>query len=48
MIDGSYDLHMDDLKAIASYQGYSEEDIDDLLANGFTPDEIEEYIYCCE
>ncbi|MGN0150275.1 MAG: class II glutamine amidotransferase [Clostridia bacterium] len=40
--------YMDDLKAVAAYQGYSEEDIDELLSNGFTPEEIEEYIYCCE
>lgn len=40
--------YMDDLKAVAAYQGYSEEDIDELLNNGFTPEEIEEYIYCCE
>ena len=48
MNDDNYDLYVDDLKAVAAYQGYSEGDIDDLLANGFTPDEIEEYIYCCE
>ena len=40
--------YIDDLKSVASYQGYSEEDIDELLANGFTPEEIEDYIYCLE
>lgn len=40
--------YVDDLKMIASYQGYSEDEIDCLLENGFTPDEIEEYIYCRE
>ena len=40
--------YIDDLKAVASYQGYSEEEIDELLENGFTPEEIEEYIYCLE
>ena len=39
---------IEDLKAVAAYQGYSEKDIDNLLKDGFTPEEIEEYIYCCE
>ena len=40
--------YIDDLKAVASYQGYSEDEIDELLENGFSPEEIEEYIYCME
>ena len=42
------DLYIEDLKSVAAYQGYSEKDIDNLLKDGFTPEEIEEYIYCCE
>jgi translation initiation factor 2 beta subunit (eIF-2beta)/eIF-5 len=42
------DLYVEDLKAVAAYQGYSEEDIDELIEGGFTPEEIEEYIYSCE
>ena len=33
---------------VAAFQGYSEDDIDKLLNDGFTPEEIEEYIYCYE
>ena len=47
-MSGDYGSHIDDLKSIASYYGYSDDDIDDLLEQGFTPDEIEEYIYCSE
>lgn len=38
--------YIDSLKTVAQYQGYSSEEIDLLLQNGFTPEEIEEYIYC--
>lgn len=34
-----------DLKTIASYQGYSPETIDNLLEKGFSPFEIEDFIY---
>ena len=44
---GDYDI-IDNLKSIATYYGYSDDDIDNLLEQGFTPDEIEEYIYCSE
>ena len=40
--------YIDDLKAIATYNGYYPEDIDELLDSGFSFDEIEEYIYCME
>ena len=40
--------YIDDIKEVAKYQGYSPETIDGLLEGGFTPDEIEEYIYCME
>ena len=39
-------MYIEDLKSVAAYQGYSPEDIDELLENGFAPEEIEEYIYC--
>ena len=45
--DGEEDT-IEDLKAVAKYMGYSEDTIDELLDNGFTTDEIEEYIYCME
>ncbi len=37
--------YIEDLKSIACYQGYSPDDIDKLLGKGFSPEEIEEYIY---
>ena len=40
--------YIEELKAIATYQGVSSEEIDDLLNSGFTLDEIEDYIYCRE
>ena len=40
--------YIDDLKSVAVYHGYTADDIDNLLSNGFTVEEIEEYIYCCE
>lgn len=40
------DAYISDLKAVASCYGVSEDDIDDLLAEGITPEEIEEYLYC--
>lgn len=38
--------YLDNLKSVARYQGYSSDEIDLLLKNGFTLEEIEEYIYC--
>ena len=40
--------YIDDLKSVATYQGYSPKDVDELLDNGFSPEEIEEYLYCVE
>ncbi len=37
--------YIEDLKSIACYQGFSSETVDELLNNGFTLDEIEDYIY---
>lgn len=38
--------YLESLKSIASYQGYSPEDVDELIVAGFTLDEIEDYLYC--
>ena len=37
--------YIDDLKSIASLHGYTPECIDELIGEGFTYDEIEEYLY---
>lgn len=37
--------YIDDLKGIAKNFGYEPEEIDALINDGFTPDEIEEYLY---
>lgn len=45
---GSYfskDDYIDDIKSVASYYGYQEDDIDTMLRQGFTPDEIEQILY---
>lgn len=38
--------YLEDLKSIASYQGYSPDDVDELITAGFSLEEIEEYVYC--
>ena len=38
--------YIEDLKSIAVHFGYTPDDIDVLVSNGFTPEEIEDYIYC--
>lgn len=38
--------YLDDLKAVAVYFGIYPEDVDALLEDGMTPDEIEEFLYC--
>lgn len=40
--------YIDDLKSVAAYQGYSPDDVDELINSGFTPEEVEEYLYCIE
>lgn len=40
--------YIKDLKSIASCYGYSPDDVDKLLKNGFTPTEIEEYLFCMD
>ena len=42
------DSYIEDLKSVAVYQGFSPDTVDELLNSGFTPEEIEEYIYCLE
>ena len=38
--------YLDDLKAVAIYFGIFPEDVDALIEDGMTPDEIEEFLYC--
>ena len=40
--------YLSDLKTVANSYGYDSDTIDDLFQAGFTPEEIEEYIYCME
>ena len=42
------DDYIEDLKSVSAYQGFSPEVVDALLDEGFTPEEIEDYIYCME
>lgn len=44
----SKNSYIDDLKSIAAYQGYSPDDVDEMINSGFTPEEVEEYLYCIE
>lgn len=44
----SNDTYVDDLKSIAKGLGYETDTIDKLLNDGFTPEEIEDFIYCVE
>ena len=37
--------YLQDIKQIAGQFGYSDDDIDELIADGFTLDDIEEYLY---
>jgi glucosamine 6-phosphate synthetase-like amidotransferase/phosphosugar isomerase protein len=38
--------YLDDLKSVAVYFGIYPEDVDALIEDGMTPDEIEEFLYC--
>ena len=42
------DDYIEDLRSVAAYQGYAPDVVDELLAAGFMPEEIEDYIYCME
>ena len=44
--DPSEDSYIDDLKAVGSCFGISPDEIDALLSEGISPEEIEEYLYC--
>ena len=37
--------YIDDLKAVANSRGYMPEEVDELLEQGFSPVEIEEFLY---
>ncbi len=41
-LNGKY---VDDIKSVAQYYGYDSDEIDCLLNNGFTPEEVEEMLY---
>ena len=38
--------YISDLKMIAEYYGYSENDVDEMLCGGCSPEEIEDLLYC--
>lgn len=40
--------YIDTLKRIANIYGYDDNFVDELLAEGFSTDEIEDFIYCCK
>ena len=39
------DEYLDNLRMMAWYQGIDADEIDALIAEGFTPEEVEEYLY---
>ena len=43
--DKTINDYIEELKYIAMYQGIDPEEIDALLASGFTLDELEDYVY---
>ena len=40
-------IYINELKYYAMFQGIDPETIDELLNEGLTPDEVEEYLYAC-
>ncbi len=40
-----YPTYVDELKSMAGLYGYTAEDVDDMMEQGITPEEIEEYFY---
>lgn len=40
--------YIQELKSVAGAFGYTPDDVDNLLAEGFSPEELEEYFYCGE
>ncbi|MFI3227242.1 MAG: class II glutamine amidotransferase [Clostridia bacterium] len=49
ILPDSYDDadYINEIKSVASAFGYDEHDIDILISEGFSPDEIEDYFYAC-
>ncbi len=45
-LTGTKKDYLESLKSVAMYQGYSPEEIDDLVTDGFSLEEIEDYLYC--
>ena len=43
--DNATEAYIEDLKYMASFQGFEPEVVDELLAEGFGFDEVEEYLY---
>ena len=39
--------YIDELKRFAMYQGFPEDAVDQLIEDGFTLEEVEEYLYEC-
>jgi len=44
--DAEYEMYLEELKSVASCYGYDSDDIDQLLIDGFTFEDIEEALYC--
>lgn len=40
--------YIEELKSVASAFGYCPDDVDSLLEDGFTPEELEDYFYSCD
>ena len=47
-MDPAQDSYVNELKSVASAFGYTPEDIDWLIREGISPEEIEEYFYSGE
>lgn len=47
-VNGSRQEYVDSLKAVANAYGYTPSAIDRMIAHGFAPEEIEEFLYCGE
>lgn len=41
-------LYLNELKSVAPAFGYTSEQIDALAAEGFSPEELEDFLYCGE
>lgn len=47
-VNGGQQEYVDSLKAVATAYGYTPSAIDRMIAHGFSPEEIEEFLYCGE